>query len=140
MAPPPAMNVITEQTREKDMEIERLQKQNRELLNQLTRQKKENQDLEEEIDDMDDKMESGSLSGHEAEMKYKRDEFSQVRNEYRMASAELEQAKVWATTLTENLNKLTAKSTEEKADIRKEIWKQTAALQTTNEKKNMFAK
>ena len=24
MAPPPAMNVITEQTREKDMEIERL--------------------------------------------------------------------------------------------------------------------
>ena len=96
--------------------------------------------MEEEIDDMDDKMESGSLSGHEAEMKYKRDEFSQVRNEYRMASAELEQAKVWATTLTENLNKLTAKSTEEKADIRKEIWKQTAALQTTNEKKNMFAK
>jgi hypothetical protein len=89
---------------------------------------------------MEDKMDSGSVDSHEAHMKYKREEFSQVRNEYRMASAELEQAKVWATTLTENLNKLTAKSTEEKADIRKEIWKQTAALQTTNEKKNLFAK
>ena len=55
-------------------------------------------------------MEEGSVTGHENEMLNKREEFSQVRNEYRMASAEWEQARVWATTLTENLNKLTATS------------------------------
>jgi hypothetical protein len=46
-----------------------------------------------------------------------------ARNEFKIASAELEEAKNWSQTLTQNLHKLQENAIDEKQAIRKELYK-----------------